>query len=378
MNRRVSAARAVAVSGTFLILVGVLPVTLAGQSSTRRLTTVDALRQFPGFFHLQPVLVHGELAETGGHVILRADEHELRVMMGGQHSITGPAEVRGQLIDVGRLQPGDPRLSGYGEREEERWPKPGEELVLNVTGISSAQPLTTPTLRALALEPWRFEGQKVTVVGQFRGRNLFGDLPAGPSLSKFYFVLRSSDAAVWITGLRPRGKGFDLDVDARVDTAQWLEVTGLVKSERGLVTIGASTIALTTEPKLTTEPEEPVAPPPPAEPVEVVFSSPTEGETDVALNSPVRIQFSRSIDPKTLDGRLRVGYFRSESTERGEAQPPAIKVHTTYDPGSRALELKFSKALERFRTVRVELLEGIKAFDGAAVKPWALTFSLGG
>jgi hypothetical protein len=143
------------------------------------------------------------------------------------------------------------------------------------------------------------------------------------------------------------------------------------------VSVEAASIVAAVEPKLTTEPEVavPLLPPPP---VEVVFSSPTEGETDVSANSSVRIQFSRSIDPKTLKGLIRIAYLGAESVERGEPQPPSIEVQTSYDPASRALELKFAKPLERFRTVKVQLLEGIKAFDGAPVTPWSLTFSVGG
>jgi hypothetical protein len=349
------------------------------QPATRRLTTIDALRQFPGFFHMQPVLVRGELSGEGARVMLRADEHEMRVLLNDVRSLAGPVEVRAQSIDIGRLEPGDPRIAAYvGTRDEERWPRPGEELVLNVTGIAPAQPASSPSIRAIALEPWRFVDQKVSLVGQFRGRNLFGDLPAGPSKTKFDFVLRAADAAVWVTGLRPRGKGFDLNVDARVDTGRWIEVAGTVKHAGGLVSIEATSISAAAEPKLTLTPEEPAAALPPPLPVEVVFSSPTEGDIDVSLTTSVRIQFSRSIEPATLKGRIRVTYLGAESVERGEPQPPAIEVQTSYDPGIRALTLTFAKPLERFRTVKVELLEGIKAFDGAPVTPWTLTFALGG
>jgi hypothetical protein len=366
-------ARAVVIVAVLLAASAVL-----AQPATRRLTTIDALRQFPGYFHLQPVVVRGEFSGEGTRVLVRADEHEIRVLMNDARPITGPAEVRGQMIDVGRLEPGDPRLSGYaGTRDEERWPRPGEELILNVTGVAAAQPASSPSVRALALEPWRFVDQKVTLVGQFRGRNLFGDLPAAPSKTRYDFVLRAADAAVWVTGLRPRGKGFDLNVDARVDTGRWLEVAGTVKHDNGLVSVEAASIVAAVEPKLTTEPEVAV-PLLPLPPVEVVFSSPTEGETDVSANSSVRIQFSRSIDPKTLKGLIRIAYLGAESVERGEPQPPSIEVQTAYDPASRALELKFAKPLERFRTVKVQLLEGIKAFDGAPVTPWSLTFSVGG
>jgi len=124
------------------------------QPPTRRLATVDALRQYPGYFHLQPVVVRGELADVAGRVMLRSDEHEIRVMLNDARRVDGPVEMRAQLIDVGRLEPGDPRLAGYQRGDEERWPRPGEELILSATSISEAQPATTPSLRALALEPW--------------------------------------------------------------------------------------------------------------------------------------------------------------------------------------------------------------------------------
>ena len=348
------------------------------QPATRRLTTVDALRQYPGFFHLQPVLLRGELTEAGPRIMLRSDEHEIRVLMNEARHVDGQVEVRAQLIDVGRLERGDPRLASYGPRDEERWPRPGEELLLSATSISAAQPQTSPSVRALALEPWKFDGQTVTLVGQFRGRNLFGDLPDAPKKSRYDFVLKAADAALWVTGLRPRGKGFDLNVDARVDTGRWLEVSGVANQERGLVTLEAAKIAAAEPPKLTTDPAEPAEPALPVQPVEVVFSSPTEGETDVTLTSSIRIQFSRGIKPETLKGRIRVSYMGAESFERGEAQPPGIELKTSYDGANRALEVTFTKPLERFRTLRLQLLEGIEAFDGAPVKPWTLTFSLGG
>jgi hypothetical protein len=360
----------------------ILALVVAGsafaQPAARRLATVDALRQYPGYFHLQSVLVRGELAEAGTRVMLRSDEHEMRVLLNDVRQLDGPVELRAQLIDVGRLEPGDPRLASYGPREDDRWPKPGEELILNATSVAPAQPFTSPSVRALALEPWKFEGQTVTLVGQFRGRNLFGDLPDAPRKSRYDFVLKAADAVIWVTGLRPRGKGFDLNVDARVDTGRWIEVSGVVKREAGLVTLEAAKIATAEEPTLAPERDDPEPPPPPAQPAEVVFSSPTEGETDVAINSRVRIQFSRNVKPETLEGRIRLSYLGAESFERGEAQPPSIDVKSTYDPATRAVELVFVKPLERFRTVKVELLEGIQAFDGAPVKPWTLTFSLGG
>ena len=44
-----------------------------------------------------------------------------------------------------------------------------------------------------------------------------------------------ADGAVWVSGLRPKGKDFDLDPVARVDTGRWLEVTGTVHREGPMV-----------------------------------------------------------------------------------------------------------------------------------------------
>jgi hypothetical protein len=298
-------------------LVLVLGHSADAQSTVRRLTTIDALRQYPGYYHLQNVLLRGELAEAALRTTLRTDEHEIQVMLGeGVRGASGAIEVRGQLIDVGRLQQNDPRLSTYLDgRELDQWPRPGEELFVRVDGILEAQTLAVASVRALSLEPWKFDGETVTVVGNFRGRNLFGDLPDAPRRSRYDFVLRGAEGAVWITGLRPRGRGFDLDVDRRIDTNRWVEVTGTVGRERGLVTIDATRIALATEPEQPAIVAEDAAPPAPLLPLEVVFSSPTQEDIDVATTSTVRIQFSRGLNQASLAGNIRIGYL-GITTER--------------------------------------------------------------
>jgi hypothetical protein len=346
-----------------------------GQAPARRLTTIAALHQFPAFYQLQNVLLRGELVEHGGKMFLRGDDREMRVILTGATAKDGPVEVRGQMIDVGRLEPGDPRVSGYVEAAgpdaaAEHWPKPGEELILTVTSVTEAQPAPTPTLRALALEPWKFDGQTVTIVGNFHGRNLFGDLGGAPGKSRYDFVLRGVEGAVWVTGLRPRGKGFDLDVDRRLDTGTWLQVTGTVMRDRGLVLIEATQLALATRPEDDQAPkEDSAAPAVPVLPTEVVFSSPTASETDVATSTTVRIQFSRGLKESTVMNHLRASYS-------GSTTPLEFK--TAYDAATRSIEMKFTMPLQPFSTVRVETLEGLQAFDGAPVAPWTVTFSTGG
>jgi len=343
------------------------------QGTPRRLTTIDALRQFPGYFHLQNVLVHGEFVENGQRLSLRGGDTEIRVQLSQNVATSnGAVEVRGQLIDIGRLESGDPRAGNFAEgRESSAWPRPGEELRLQVTAVAPSQPMPTPTLRALALEPWKFAGQTVTVTGNFRGRNLFGDLPDAPGKGRYDFIVRGGEGSVWVTGLRPRGSGFDFDVDRRVDSNRWLEITGPLVHDRGLVRIEATKIALAKAPdRIDPDEAAPVSVVPPTPP-EVVFNSPTEGETDVTATTSIRIQFSKGLTESSLAGHVRASYVGALAGTEG----PSLK--TTYDGANRAIEIKFDKPLEPFRTVKIEILEGVTAFDSAPLSPWTLTFTVG-
>jgi hypothetical protein len=354
-------------------IVGSLLASLAAQSNTRRLTTIEAIRHYPGYYHLQNVLLRGELVENGPRIMLRAEDGELRAVLKDGSGRSGPVEVRGQVVDIGKLQPDDPRAVGLtDQRDADHWPKPGEEIVVNVTTVAEAQPAATPSIRALALEPWKFEGQMVTLTGNFRGRNLFGDVPDDPAKGRYDFVLRGAEGAIWVTGMRPRGKGFDLDVDRRIDTDKWLQVNGMVSRVRGLVLVSATQIALAKAPDATEPPEEAAAPPVQMPPAEVVFSSPTPDEGEVSPATTIRIQFSRGLQEPSLAGHLRISYVG------GATAAPIEQFKTTYDAASRAIEIRFAQPLERFRSVKVETLEGLKAFDGAPVTPYSFTFSIGG
>ena len=342
---------------------------------TRRLTTIDSLKQYPGFYHLQNVLLRGEIAEEGTRLQLRADDQMIRVLLeDGASTKSGAIELRGVLIDVGRLEPGDPRVGAYAEgRDADRWPRPGEELLVRVNDVAQLPPSATlASIRAIALEPWKYDTQKVTVTGNFRGRNLFGDLPGAPGKSRYDFVLRGVEGAIWVTNLRPRGSGFELDVNRRVDTDKWLEVTGTIVRDRGLVSLDATRLALAKTPQVTDAPAESAAPPLLLQPVQIVFSSPTDGETDVAAAGAIRIQFSKGLSEASLAGRLRVSYVGAAAPDAG------LPFQTTYDGANRAVVLRMAQPLEAFRTVKVEILDGLKAFDGAPVTPWTISFSVGG
>jgi hypothetical protein len=366
-----------------LALVSALPA----QQLTRRATTIEALREFPGFFNGQNVVLVAELRREAERVSLVTETASLAGVLAPNAQVgDGAAEVRGQLFDVGRMSQDDPRLLQLNarplieQRYGDRWPRPGEELLLYVTGtVPPARPgnALTPPLRAVALAPERFATQKVAIIGQFRGRNLFGDLPDAPAgADREAFVLRSADAAIWITGLRPRTKSGTLDPGRRVDTGRWLRATGTVRVARGLAILDGVTLEDAADPK--EETLEAVVPMPVGPPLEVIFSAPAEADTEVRLDARIRLQFSRDVDARSLKGRVRVTYSAADAAERGEAQPPEVQCVVTYTPATRGLEIKPVQPLERFRPVKVELLEGIAAFDGAPLTPFALTFTTGG
>jgi hypothetical protein len=280
----------------------------------------------------------------------------------------------------------EPRLASldlrqtFGVDPEGAWPRPGEVTAIVATSIARADVPSAPSIRAIVLNPARFLNQKVTISGQFTGRNLLGDLPDAPARSRWDFVIRSADASLWASGQRPKGKGFDLALDARQDTRRWLEITGTVREGRGLqwIEVAPDGVQLGKAPAESAPVDEtPTVKVPAGPPPEVVFSAPTQEEIDVSLHASVRIQFSRDIKPATIKGNIKASYLESESTERGEPTTPTTEFTTQYSGANRVLELKFVKPLERFRTLRVELTDKILGTDDQPLKPYTLSFIMG-
>jgi hypothetical protein len=355
---------------------------LVAQPQPRRATTITAIRSYPGFYHQQTVLVVGDIKGSIERATIGTDEGAITLV--ARELSEGKVEARGQLLDIGRMSQDDPRLIPFNLLErmraayQERWPKPGEELILMLGGLApppSASDITAPPLRALAMEPAKFDGQRVTITGQFRGRNLFGDLPEAPAQNRYQFVLRSGDAAVWVMGLQPKGRTFNFDPAKRIDSGRWVKVQGTVHTAKGLTWLDGTSIELAPAPEETTEVAIDLPPPPP---VEILFTAPTEGEADVRATERIRMQLSRDLDPETLKDHVRLTYSATDSKERGEAQPPSIAFTTHYTKDNRALEIRPTEPLQRFRLVKLEILEGVKGTDGGAMAPFTLTFTTGG
>jgi hypothetical protein len=90
------------------------------------------------------------------------------------------------------------------------------------------------------------------------------------------------------------------------------------------------------------------------------------------------MQLSRDLNPETLKDRIRITYSATDSKERGEAQPPSIAYTFTYARENRALEIRPAEPFERFRSVTLEILPGVKGTDGGDMPPFKLTFTTGG
>ena len=215
--RRASAAVAVGVCAAVA-----LSAASAAAQTGRRAATVRGLAAHPLYFHGEDVVLVVDVTSDafltwlvdGGVRILALD-------------VPPPAagaverlEIIGTFYDLGRLQDNDPRVRDLPvARISDRlfgkpWPGVGELPVVVATSSRPPREPTATTLRSVVLEPERYADRGVTLTGRFRGRNLYGDMPKAPEESRWDFVLRSADAAVWVVGMEPKGDGFELGLSA--------------------------------------------------------------------------------------------------------------------------------------------------------------------
>jgi hypothetical protein len=359
-----------------LVLAG---ASVAAQAPTRIATTAESLVVSAAFFHGRNVILLQRFEQDRDLTRLVDSPKPIYVFWKGRPT-SDQGEVRGEFWDLGRMEQSDSRLAGHDLTQlletvtRGQWPARDQVyVILNATYMPSTAP-KGPTVRAIALAPDDYVDREVRVVGRFKGRNLYGELPFALGKSKWDFVIQSADGSVWVSGIRPRGKGFDLDPGKRVDTGRWLEVKGVVKRE-GTTTYIEGTAVSEGSPaeEAAVEIELPAPPPEPAP--EVIFSAPVEDDVDVERGVTIRVQFSRDLNPKTVRDRVRITYITETGAEVTDRRPPAHSV--AYNDQAHAIEVKFAEPLDRFQRVRVDLLEGMTALDGQALKPWSLMFTTG-
>lgn len=111
-------------------------------------------------------------------------------------------------------------------------------------------------VREIRENPSEHLNKKVRIVGQFRGSNLFSDLPASSRRERSDWVLKDGDAALWVTGKEPRGKGWALDPAYQGDTTRFVAVEGKPEVVNGIVYLRASKVSLAAPPAPKTDDEE--------------------------------------------------------------------------------------------------------------------------
>ena len=211
-----------------------------------------------------------------------------------------------------------------------------------------------------ACTPRAIVDQKVTVTASSAAAICSAICPTRPAQSRYDFVLRSADAAIWVTNIRPRGKG----LRARARRAH--RHRALARGHRHAAAgpraavagrRGRQPQAHARPPTETTAGRDAPIRVPAAPPPEVVFSAPTQDETDVSMGDERPDSVFARHRPGHAQGPRHRAVPRLETRRTRRADTPTAEFTTQYCRRTRVLELKFTKPLERFRTVRIELLE---------------------
>jgi len=279
------------------------------------------------------------------------DEDALR-MSGKELEVTGVYRSGGGTQDAMSMVRGAIQFWKYlGPPEEDE------------KAVTSAPTLP---LEALVTHPERQEGRLVRIIGQFRGRNLFGDLPASSERSRSDWVIKDDVFAVWITGKKPKGTGWELDSSLKRDTGHWIEVIGRVETKGAVVYVQAVRVMQGAAPKPAAVAQAPTPPPErPKEPPVVVFALPLDGEADIPRQSRFVVQFSKDMDEATFPGHVVLRY--PGRTMPGDRELDAVTM--SYDGGRRALTVDPGDVLRPGRQIELLLLPGIADVDGLALEP---------
>jgi hypothetical protein len=190
-----------------------------------------------------------ELREGTASVMLipleDGDYHDYATLIGADVDVTGVARVlpanqasvpcRGTSVPVSKCEDWDlPALPST----QPGWPS---------VSITVTKMMYRGTGRAPGRSGAGAGGE--AVVGQFRGANLCGDLPAASRRDGADWVLLAPDGPLWVTGRDASGRGFRLDPGHRGDTSRWLKVAGKVMIAEGVRYLKARKVEMIARPE---------------------------------------------------------------------------------------------------------------------------------
>ncbi len=389
---------------------------LAAQSMQRQAlgppsrVDVESLIRSPASYHERLVMVKGKLrqgtmADMQNQIYELRGGNALRTVRVGQpvgsmrdlqYLVGGEVEIIGIFWDLSSSTVFERELRDYpGARVQQDTPMGASMSQSNLfIGVEEVTPVEKPPepkgaeaekrkdvvipdlppsdhvdLRELMSHPDPHYDRLISVVGKFRGDNVYNDLPMRTKKTPRDFIIKVADVAIWVTGKRPRGKDFELNPERRRDTGKWLKVTGTPWTDEGVVYLKAKKIEMVPKPedpdleprKVADELAELEAQEPPPE---VVFSMPLTGEKSVPLNSEFRIQFSKDMDITSFDRNVDLIY-----SDDGPDDHSFPDMEISYDGPSRSLVVIPGKGLEPGREIRVILYRGITDNDGRPLVP---------
>lgn len=217
-------------------------------------------------------------------------------------------------------------------------------------------------LETLVTNPGKHDGQYVRVVGKFRGHNLYGDLPARSRRNGGDWVIKDELFAVWVTGKKPKGSGWNLDPDLKRDTGKWIEVFGRPETVGGVTYVKAVEVVLGTPPTPTAQ----ALPPPtkveerPKVPPVVVFALPLDGDREVPADTRFQVQFSKDMDEKSFEHHVILRYVGPRLP--GDRALDGVRI--SYEAGRKVLIVDPGDLLRAGRQLELILLPGIVDTDG--------------
>jgi hypothetical protein len=276
--------------------------------------SVDNLLQMPESYAGRAVRTRGQLEMVPGRTDVR---YALRGTFGGYLQLVPVQEVGASWEQEARTFTGrEVEITGGVESGQDT---NGQNIVyllfwsyLGPPDEKAARTSSTPlTLEELVTKPQRYEAKTVTVRGQFRGQNLFGDLPSASRERSADWVLKDDVFSVWVTGKKPKGPGWNLDAGLKRDTGKWLQVTGRVRVNGRVVTLQALDVALAKPPSAEAQAQAPPPPPPPPRPRKppvVVFGLPLDGERDIPPDTVFQVQFSKDMEESSFKDRVVFRY----------------------------------------------------------------------
>jgi hypothetical protein len=226
---------------------------------------------------------------------------------------------------------------------------------------TKVQKATEMSLETLVGQPGKRDDQVIRVVGQFRGRNLYGDLPTRSERDSDDWVIKDDLYAVWVSGKKPKGAGWALDAGLKRDTGKWIEVVGRPVTIGGVTYVRALEVKLGSAPSATAQAAPP--PPPPERPrvaPVVVFALPLDGDSEVARDSRFVVQFSKDMDEASFAGHVLLRY--AGPVLPGDRAFDGAKL--TYDQGLRALTVDPGDVLRPGRQIELILMPGIADIEG--------------